>query len=1326
MSTSSSRRSGGSRHAGSDPPYVVMVGQAGSGKSEIAKKLAHPDFVSRNSKGSSIQTSDLFWTFDGKMVLCDVPEDQPGSDVFKGNIPLALALTFEKVFLILISVKANNDAAFENIKMYFDGLSRLLGLGLGSRHQSIVEILGVMITDADMISARHLHHLKQLADEKFNLRCILASRENLPDNGLLQEIRGLCSTKQTISTSQLAFYDLIKLPTSTITNWQTNINWRLSQLVQEFKDISQKFKETSPKAEDGLKRKDSSIRNGDVLFEFQALMEDRLVIACNKLANSQRFKFHGQTAQFEDIYMDTMVNQIRHILFDLKVATKKYLVERDVDPRRCPYCNEIWTKDVMSGCDGHSTCGQTSNCSLVDYNKPRGFAKLGKYAFNWTSGILLITLSSEPLFRKDRNICHIGSGCGRSINWQQMPQVDLGEEILLNVVLPSASSAEYGRNMKKVEQPTLSCAKVEQGTRDTIKAVNSDSGEIGALVCDSKAGNSFIGLKENHAEAKSCLPAIEHGVHDVNPEPDAYFLSHDGSKITSSSREETSIKAEQTSCTLSHKGIESGLQNLKPDNKENYVVLIGDVGVGKSTVVEKLTGKEVDRGDSKLSVTRTSSAHWSYEGTVIVSDTPGSNSIEDQLQHNEEIAAAFNYRPISRVFVVVKADTRIANVMRVVEMYSERLLSLPDDNMGVLVTHMDTVSWTPRDLKQRLTDEYGIECVLFCGKETPKEILIDEIKGVCGRAISFRVDSKNFSEMFKINNKMVKILKDTSKEIDEFTRLREQFERLIGEDSTQSTSAFLSQFQSWLEWQIKEAEKRLARSSNFTFEGEDEAKERGYIANLSNQIRVIFNDISLLSEVNNRTNIGGGSGPEHYIFKWKNGLFSVTPGNERKMEGETESSVTSRRNTEMSRSKASMTSTVVKRESLPPIESYCNDHEKYRSRERATNYSGYSGLGEGHYLRITPNNSRNSEIRSFMFDVDDKSSNAGLNMRFATGRHFGNEDDAFRANAIEDYEPTGKMGQESMKIEKGHPPINGNLNRNQMPLFSFNIVVNQSNVGKDKRIYTLQLHENDLRVVSGQIQNDDFSKNGKYPKVQSSALSEDDWPPEPWQNVSVSFGPTQTSIGNLMFSSGHQEKTNEFGTTATDSNNPAERNRYLSKSNNNSDMFEQAPKGHKSPEETKSRSISWLQFPSFGFNTRKSHENVDAKLSLKKNAVSDMNLKAKQEGDHRKEVLADGNFSINVVNKNPYTCDPSMGIIITPTPITNTDSKNDADTFNRATSPGGLSYSGSTSSSRNRNSSATVKTRDSKRKTLGTKRLTMRTWTKTKRDCSGEKDFREF
>ena len=77
-----------------------------------------------------------------------------------------------------------------------------------------------------------------------------------------------------------------------------------------------------------------------------------------------------------------------------------------------------------------------------------------------------------------------------------------------------------------------------------------------------------------------------------------------------------------------------------------YVVMIGDIGIGKSTIIEKLTGRRGLASRSSESFTKSSLRYHSDQ--LDICDTPGSNPMQERYEHNIWIAqvifALFIYR----------------------------------------------------------------------------------------------------------------------------------------------------------------------------------------------------------------------------------------------------------------------------------------------------------------------------------------------------------------------------------------------------------------------------------------------------------------------------------------------------------------------------------------------------------------------------------------------------------------------------------------------------------------------------------------------------------
>ena len=80
----------------------------------------------------------------------------------------------------------------------------------------------------------------------------------------------------------------------------------------------------------------------------------------------------------------------------------------------------------------------------------------------------------------------------------------------------------------------------------------------------------------------------------------------------------------------------------------SYIVLIGDVGAGKATIVEKLTGAIGRSSDASESVTISSEPFFTHDRGLIISDTPGANPMSEKLEHNLFLADALNLRPVSK------------------------------------------------------------------------------------------------------------------------------------------------------------------------------------------------------------------------------------------------------------------------------------------------------------------------------------------------------------------------------------------------------------------------------------------------------------------------------------------------------------------------------------------------------------------------------------------------------------------------------------------------------------------------------------------------------
>ena len=272
-----------------------------------------------------------------------------------------------------------------------------------------------------------------------------------------------------------------------------------------------------------------------------------------------------------------------------------------------------------------------------------------------------------------------------------------------------------------------------------------------------------------------------------------------------------------------------------------YIVLIGDVGSGKSTILEKLTGTNDKSSGSDESYTEHAEVYESFDGHLLIGDTPGSNPMAAKFESNLQIAHAMNFSPVTCLLIVVKADTRIDNVIWRVREYAERFLpaDFPAEMIGVCVTHMDTVQWEKPQLIRHLHGQLGIESVVTSALDTTGSTLSQELQEECKRKrpTKISVDSNLFLKVFKISSNDLKILQRVKKEVGKFIRMVEDFFELRTAYGETDQVNMTFEFQAFMHEQVIEIQHSVSNENQFTFLNQQTmAYESAHIACLTNQL----------------------------------------------------------------------------------------------------------------------------------------------------------------------------------------------------------------------------------------------------------------------------------------------------------------------------------------------------------------------------------------------------------------------------------------------------------------------------------------------------------
>jgi len=281
-----------------------------------------------------------------------------------------------------------------------------------------------------------------------------------------------------------------------------------------------------------------------------------------------------------------------------------------------------------------------------------------------------------------------------------------------------------------------------------------------------------------------------------------------------------------------------------------YIVLLGDVGTGKSTVFEKLTGVEGRSSAANQSVTKSSDVYEAYDGSFDICDTPGSNPMMAGFQHNLQIAHALNFQPVNCILIVVKAEERMGSVIDDVEKYASFLPEdLPLEIVGVCITHMDRekLQWNKTIFLPYLNDCLGITSAVFASLNTPREVLKADVLAECAhkKVQDFSIDGEMFLRLFKVGKRNLKVLRMTRGEVARFEKMKQDFYAEKKKYQLKEQMDMTFEFLTWLFEEIKEAQKRLSNKNNFTFDGPEMASEAGHVAHMTNQLRKILKDVRM-------------------------------------------------------------------------------------------------------------------------------------------------------------------------------------------------------------------------------------------------------------------------------------------------------------------------------------------------------------------------------------------------------------------------------------------------------------------------------------------------
>jgi hypothetical protein len=213
---------------------------------------------------------------------------------------------------------------------------------------------------------RRRRRLNKFINKHLSITAVVSSSFRTPGNVLQRDILAVCEKKHEFAIGSDNFLRMFK-----INNKMSKILRITTREVGDFKILKKNFDE----ARNGYKDKELV----DLVFEFQAWMAEMIVKAQQRMSDEAKFTFDGDGAANEAGHVANMVNQLRMVLYDIRVMAAGYQTNHGInEQRKCPHCGEVWTK--VEGCEGNTVCGNRPTRKYKHDVRDKTFMELELYS----------------------------------------------------------------------------------------------------------------------------------------------------------------------------------------------------------------------------------------------------------------------------------------------------------------------------------------------------------------------------------------------------------------------------------------------------------------------------------------------------------------------------------------------------------------------------------------------------------------------------------------------------------------------------------------------------------------------------------------------------------------------------------------------------------------------------------------------------------------------------------------------------------------------------------------------------------------------------------
>ena len=207
-------------------------------------------------------------------------------------------------------------------------------------------------------------------------------------------------------------------------------------------------------------------------------------------------------------------------------------------------------------------------------------------------------------------------------------------------------------------------------------------------------------------------------------------------------------------------------------NSSNNIILLGSVGCGKTTLINKLSKN--DGFSCTIDVQYCSTS----DGSIII-DFPGLNTAEDIVKHLKIQSSTLSVIPAKMICLVTKLTTRYDDIVKDLHQMV-RIFESNRDNLAIIVTFCEDLTLQQESEIQKIIEnkmKINPQNIIFSSNKMSSEMLLDKINNIKSKMTNIeKIEFKDIDLLNIVGNDGdINVIEERDIFLDEFKNSLEKF-----------------------------------------------------------------------------------------------------------------------------------------------------------------------------------------------------------------------------------------------------------------------------------------------------------------------------------------------------------------------------------------------------------------------------------------------------------------------------------------------------------------------------------------------------------------------